>query len=139
LAARGRRAARQMGRRLAKRKAHPSLMLSSPAVRALKTARIMARKLHYPSRRIAVDAGLYACTMAELLRAVQALDKRHSRVMLFGHNPEMTGLARHFSRETPLLRTCAVARFTFKVDAWADVGPDTLAGVEFEFPKKDRK
>ena len=94
LADRGRRAARRMGRRLAKRKVHPDLMLSSPAVRALKTARIIARRLHHPRWQIVVDAALYAGAMTDLLRAVRGLQSRYARVMLFAHNPEITALAR---------------------------------------------
>jgi phosphohistidine phosphatase len=139
LAKRGRRAARRMGRRLAERKARPDLMISSPALRALKTARLMARKLQHPRRRIQVDDTLYAATLAAVLRRVRDLDERYARVMLFGHNPQIAQLVRHFSRRITPMPTCAVACFTFAADAWSDVGPQTLRHVEFDYPKKDPK
>lgn len=139
LAGRGRRAARKMGRRLAKRKVRPDLMVSSPATRALRTARIMARKLHYPPRQITVNDRLYACTFASLLRTVRTLRNRYRRVMLFGHNPQITDLARHFSGTIQRMPTGAVAGMTFDADAWADVGPDTLQRVEFDCPRKGRE
>src|SRR5437763_1654347 len=49
---RGRRDARKMGKRLAKRDVKPDLILSSPARRALKTARIIAKKLDYKRKDI---------------------------------------------------------------------------------------
>ena len=56
---RGRRDAPKMGERLAKRDVKPSLILSSPAVRALRTAEIIAKKLDY-RRKIVVNERLYA-------------------------------------------------------------------------------
>ncbi len=44
---RGLRDAPKMGERLAKRDVKPDLILSSPAVRALRTAEIIAKKLDY--------------------------------------------------------------------------------------------
>ena len=44
---RGMRDASRVGEQLAKRDANPDLILSSPAQRALTTAEIVARKLHY--------------------------------------------------------------------------------------------
>ena len=128
-----------MGRRLAERKARPDLMISSPALRALKTARLMARKLRHPRRRIQVDDTLYASTLAAVLRRVRDLDERYARVMLFGHNPQIAQLVRHFSRRITPMPTCAVACFTFEAHAWSDVGPQTLRHAEFDYPKKDPK
>ena len=48
---RGRRDAPKMGERLAKRDVKPDLILSSPAVRALRTAEIIAKKLDYRRKR----------------------------------------------------------------------------------------
>jgi bisphosphoglycerate-dependent phosphoglycerate mutase len=61
---RGRRDARKMGKRLAKRDVKPDLILSSPARRALKTARIIAKKLDYKLKDIVVDDRLYAGAVA---------------------------------------------------------------------------
>ena len=136
LAGRGRRDASDMGKRLAKRASKPDLMLASPAQRALKTAQLMARKLGYKRKHIVVDARLYACTVADLLRVVRQLDDRLKRVMLFGHNPEMTGLARRFSQEISHLPTCAVARFKFDVKSWSDIGRGSLVSVALDLPQR---
>ena len=47
---RGKRDAPKMGKRLADRDVNPDLILSSPAMRALTTAEIIAKKLDYSSR-----------------------------------------------------------------------------------------
>jgi phosphohistidine phosphatase len=52
---RGKRDAPKMGERLAKRDVKPHLILSSPATRALKTAKIIAKKLDYKLKDILAD------------------------------------------------------------------------------------
>jgi phosphohistidine phosphatase len=136
LTARGRRAARKVGRRLAKGALLPDLILASPAVRALKTARLIARRLRYPRRAIVIREGLYACTSADLLRTVQSLDDGLQRVMLIGHNPGIEAFARHLCRYIAHMPTCAVARLAFDTDSWADVGKAALLEMQFDSPKR---
>jgi phosphohistidine phosphatase len=107
-----------MGRRLAKAAVLPDLILSSPAVRAAKTARIIARRLTYPRRHIVTNSALYASTLADLLHTVQGLNDRFSRVMLVGHNPEIEALAHRLCTQITHMPTCAVARFTFDTHSW---------------------
>jgi len=76
-----------MGKRLAKRDVKPDLIVSSPAVRALTTAQLIADEIGYERRHIAVDDRLYASSAGDLLSVIRALDKKLQRVMLFGHNP----------------------------------------------------
>ena len=56
---RGRRDAPKMGKRLAKRGVKPDLILSSPALRALRTAEIIAKMLDYQRRDIVLNERLY--------------------------------------------------------------------------------
>ena len=134
LAARGRRDALRLGKRLAKRYRRPDLIVSSPAVRALTTAQLIARKLG--CRRIAVDARLYACKASDLLRVIRQLDERHQRVMLFGHNPELSALAHRFSDQIHQLPTCAAARFKFDARSWTGIGRAALLAVALDCPRR---
>ena len=88
-----------MGKRLAKRDVKPDLILSSPARRALTTAEIIAKKLDYKLKHIVVDDRLYAGAVHDLLNVIHKLGDKLERVMLFGHNPELTE-----SRASPLKR-----------------------------------
>jgi phosphohistidine phosphatase len=137
LTGRGRRAARKMGRRLARRDLLPDLILASPALRAYKTARLIARRLRYPRRDILLPEGLYACTPADLLRTVQSLDDSLQRVMLIGHNPEIEALAHRFCSQITHMPTCAVVRLAFDTDSWAKVGKAALLEMQFDRPKKN--
>lgn len=135
---RGERAARQMGRRLAKRAGRPALIISSPALRALRTARLLARRLDYSRRSIMIETCLYAHPLGDLLRIVQSLNDRYAHVMLIGHNPELTELAEHFCTAIMRMPTCAAASLTFDVASWADVNRQSLARMKFEYPKRKR-
>ena len=54
---RGKQDAPKMGRRLAKRDVKPELLLSSPALRALTTAQLIAEEVGYERNAIVVDVG----------------------------------------------------------------------------------
>jgi phosphohistidine phosphatase len=133
---RGKRDAPKMGKRLAKRDVKPDLILSSPARRALTTAEIIAKKLNYKRRDIVVDDRLYAGAVRDLLNVVHKLGDNLERVILFGHNPELTELAHRLSSEITHMPTCAVAEFTFNAKSWSHIGKPKLAKVVLDYPKK---
>ena len=133
---RGRRDAPKMGKRLAKRDVKPDLILSSPARRALTTAEIVAKKLDYKLKDIVVDDRLYAGAVHDLLNVIHKVGDKLERVMLFGHNPELTELAHRLSSEITHMPTCAVAEFTFNAMSWSNIGKAKLAKVALDYPKK---
>ena len=133
---RGKRDAPKMGKRLAKRDVKPDLILSSPAMRALTTAEIMAKKLDYKLKDIVVDDRLYAGAVDDLLNVIHKLGDKLERVMLFGHNPELTELAHRLSSEITHMPTCAVAEFTFNAKSWSKIGKANLEKVTLDYPKK---
>jgi phosphohistidine phosphatase len=133
---RGKRDAPKMGKRLAKRDVKPELILSSPAMRSLATAEIIAKKLDYKLKDIVVDDRLYGGDTDGLLNVIHRLDDELERVMLFGHNPELTELARRLSSDIVRMPTCAVVKFTFTTKSWSSVGKTKLAKVALDYPKK---
>ena len=136
LDARGKRDAPKVGKRLLKAGAKPDLILSSPAKRALTTARIIAKELGYKRKKIVVDDRLYAAEANVVLDIIQRLDKEAECVMLFGHNPELTELAHRLSSQIKRMPTCAVAQFTFGVNSWARIGKAAPATADVSYPPK---
>ena len=84
---RGKRDAPKMGKRLAKRDVKPDLILSSPAMRALTTAEIIAKKLDYKLKDIVVDDRLYGGEVEDLLNVIHKLGDKLERVMLLATTP----------------------------------------------------
>jgi phosphohistidine phosphatase len=136
LDARGKRDAPKMGKRLAKRGVRPDLIVSSPAKRALQTARIVAKELDYKLKDIVADDRAYAASAGDLLNVIHEIGGKKDRVMLFGHNPELTELAHHLSSAITHLPTCAIAEFTFNAKSWPTIGKVTLAKAALDYPKK---
>lgn len=136
LNARGKRDAPKMGKRLAKRNVKVDLILSSPACRAITTARVLADKLDYKLTDIIVDDRLYPGAVHNLLKIVHNLGNKSDRVMLVGHDPALSTLAHRLSSDITHMPTCAVAEFTFKAKLWSDVCKASLAAVALDFPKK---
>lgn len=133
---RGERDAPEMGARLARRKDRPDLIVSSPAVRALATARIIARKLDYARKDIVLIERLYGAGLDELLDVIRKADESVATLLLFGHNPGLTQLANHLGpREIPNLPTCGVLHLRFDAAIWAVVGFARGEEVLFDFPK----
>ena len=136
LADRGRIDAPTMGKRLAKRDVKPDLLVSSPALRALTTAQLMADEIGYAREKIVVDDQLYGSSADVLLALVRALDRKADRVMLFGHNPEFTELAHRLSSDIADMPTCAIAEFRFDTKKWSDVGELDPAQATLDQPQE---
>ena len=134
---RGQRDAPEMARRLRSRRLKPDLILSSPAVRALATATVMARELKVPAAHVLQDERLYLASPADLLAVVRELggDARH--LMVFGHNPGMTECANQLSAGDQIdnLPTCGVFTAQFDVVTWSDLGWHGGQDAEFDYPR----
>lgn len=136
LCRRGRRTAPALGRQLHRYGVKPDLMISSPALRALETARIIARHLTYRCKDIAVDDRLYPGDARELLEVIRELDDCLMCVMLVGHNPALSELAHRLASHITHLPTCAVVRFTFTVSSWSAVARSAVRHVTLDSPKR---
>jgi phosphohistidine phosphatase len=136
LNARGLHDAPAMGKRLAKRRVQPDLMVSSPATRAWTTAQLIAAEIGYEVKAIVVDERLYAARVENLLAFVRALDSDADSVMLFGHNPEFSELAARLSGQNVDMSTCAVAEISFDAKSWSDVGTVEAARCTLDKPHK---
>jgi phosphohistidine phosphatase len=133
---RGKQDAPRMGKRLVKRDVKPDLLISSPALRALTTAQLIAEEVGYKRKDIVVDNRLYASGPDDLLAVIRALDKKLDRVMLVGHNPQFTDLAHRLSSEIIDMPTSAVAEFDFDTKAWSDVGEVGPVKAVLDYPRK---
>ena len=105
-------------------------------MRALTTAEIIAKKLDYKRKDIVMDDRLYAVEADDLLDVIHTLGDKLERVMLFGHNPELTELAHRLSSEITHMPTCAVAEFRFDAKSWSNIGKVKPAKVALDYPKK---
>ena len=130
---RGQQDAPEMARRLRSRKLKPDLILTSPAVRAIATASIMARELRVAAERIAPDERLYLADPLAIVQVVRELGGDANHVMVLCHNPGITECANRLSAEEHIdnMPTCAVFTACFRLDDWSRL--DWASGLEAEF------
>lgn len=103
----------------------PDLILSSPAKRAYKTARIFAETLHYPIPRIMVEEELYeGISTQDFIDLLRNLPEEVQTVFVFGHNPTVyylvCNLVRLFNNDMP---TCSTVGIDFETESWKDIAP----------------
>jgi len=134
---RGKHDAPFMGKLLKEQKVTADKIISSPAVRAYTTARIIASEINYPVEKIETDKNIYEASPRELLDIIQEVPDSVNTLMLFGHNPGFTMLNNYLSgRQVDNIPTCGISKIEFDVDSWKDVNINTGRLAAFEFPKK---
>jgi phosphohistidine phosphatase len=134
---RGQQDAPEMSRRLRERGFKPDLILSSPAVRALSTASIMARELKVPAERIAQDERLYLAQAQAIFDVVRELGGDAQHVMVFAHNPGITECANRLSAGENIdnMPTCAVFSACFAVENWSMLQWGSGQDADFDYPR----
>lgn len=134
---RGLRDAPLMGQRLARSGAPPDCLVSSPALRALTTARLFAGALGIPEHAILQQPAIYEAGVPELFAVVRGLDDAYGSVALFGHNPGFTDFAHALARcSFGELPTCAVVRLELDAGSWREVQHGGGRLLNFSFPKE---
>jgi len=137
LAPRGLRDVPEMGRRLARRGLVPGLILSSTAVRAISTARAVARELGYREDRIVEEAQLYHAAPGTMLSIIGRAPADVGTLMVVGHNPGMTELANMLADvRIDHMPTAGMLCVEFDAPGWAAIEPAEARFAWFDHPKK---
>jgi phosphohistidine phosphatase len=134
---RGKQDAPLMGERLAALEQRPELLVSSPAKRASKTARLIARELKIPDEQLIFKPEIYEAEPDALLEVVRGLDDRWEHVLLVGHNPGLTDLGNLLADcGIENIPTCGVLCLDFDAEGWQSLGPKSGILVFYDYPKK---
>lgn len=104
------------------KKVSPDMIISSHAVRAFETAKLLAAKLNYPTEKIKIDENLYFLGQQAMENILLGLDDSLDEVMLVGHNPDMTNFVNLFvSKKIDYLPTTGVVCVSFDTTHWNEV------------------
>ena len=136
---RGKRDAPEMGRRIAAAGIRPSLIISSPAVRAWTTARIIADAIGYPREFLQRDKNLYLASVDGILDVIVAQDNGFNSLMLVGHNPGFTDFANYLVPGlTNNIPTAGIVCVELDTDDWSLYEKPGVQLVLYDFPKNNR-
>ena len=134
---RGKKNAPFMGKILKKENILPDLIISSPAKRAITTARKMAEEIGYPKDKIQIESRIYESSVKDLLQIINSIHNDYKRVFLFGHNPTLTDFLNYLTDAgIGNIPTCGVAQIEFPFNLWNEISRETGVLKRFEYPKK---
>jgi phosphohistidine phosphatase len=122
---RGRREAAQSARDLLQAHCVPNLLLTSAAQRTRATAALLARGLGLGEEHIRVEPVLYLASSSTLLQVLQQCPDSARTVLVVGHNPGLSELARRFdARRTQIeLQTGGVCCLELGDEPWSELVP----------------
>jgi len=134
---RGQRNALTMGKLLSGEGFSPELIISSPALRAITTAEIMAAETGYTSREILQEQRIYEANTRVLFEIIQGIPEHVGNAVLIGHNPGLENLVSQllFKEDIGDLATCATAQLRLLPDHWSGVSSDTAELIAFRYPR----
>ncbi|EDM38531.1 phosphohistidine phosphatase [Pedobacter sp. BAL39] len=125
-----------MAMRLLDKDLVPELIVSSPALRALTTARNFAQVWNKPLSQIREESAIYEANISTLLSILNKLDDKFERVALFGHNPGFTEFANYLSNSNlHNIPTCGVVLIEFPFEEWKLASLHTGSMEHFDYPK----
>ena len=128
LAPRGRKAVPKMAQWAQSNSCLPEMIVSSPAWRALETARLFAKHIRLPEQQLQTRECLYPGNGSTLLDMARASNEDTKALMLVGHNPGMDhalmmlcGLALPRTASGKLMTTATLAVIEFELESWAQL------------------
>ena len=135
---RGLRNAPEVARRLRERGQVPALAVSSPARRALATARLMATEFGIAEADIKIEPSLYEASVETWLRVIASLPANAGSVLMVGHNPTLTELANQLCHEPRIdnVPTCGVLCLDYDARSWKSVPESRPVDWSFDYPKR---
>jgi phosphohistidine phosphatase len=125
-----------MGERLKQREVEVEQLISSPALRALTTARYLADAIDYQDQDIVIQTLMYFSCIDAMLQLVQESDPEINTLMLVGHNPDMTSFLNFLcGYHTSNMPTCAIASIEFNGE-WKKITQSDGTLLDYDYPKK---
>jgi phosphohistidine phosphatase len=114
--------------------------ISSPATRAIETAKIFASYFKYSNENISTSDFLYKYfTVDRFFMFLESEYTNSNNIWIFGHNPMLSEIAYVLSKEKIIsMPKCAVISFKITTDKWIDVNKSNSKLEFFENPKQSK-
>lgn len=123
------------GRYLKEKNFSPDLIISSPALRAIKTANIIAEEVKY-KKAISPNHYIYEAYVDTLQDIVSFIHDDNNTVFLIGHNPGVSALAYMLCDLKESIPTCSTVEIDFDTNSWLTVSKENATLISYKFPKK---
>jgi|KBSSwiStaDraftv2_1062776.scaffolds.fasta_scaffold16839_1 phosphohistidine phosphatase len=127
-----------MGEFMAANGFEPEVIVSSPAVRARRTAQLAKEGANMPAE-IIYDDRIYEASPRTLQTVAASIDDRFDSAMLVGHNPGMEGFVRLLTGRSEEMPTAALAVIDLDIERWAEIDTGLGALRRLIRPKDEMK
>ena len=125
---RGQNDAPRMGKLLKDEDLIPDLIMSSTAVRAKKTAELVAKACKYKGE-ISLNQSLYGAEPADYLKVLQELSDKYKTVLVVGHSPSVEETVDVLTGSPDVIMpTCALAHISLPIQNWAKLNEQKIKG-----------
>jgi phosphohistidine phosphatase len=125
---RGQNDAPRMGKLLKDEDLIPDLIMSSTAVRAKKTAELVAKACKYKGE-ISLNKSLYGAEPADYLKILQELSDKHKTVLVVGHSPSVEETVDVLTGSPDVIMpTCTLAHISLPIQNWAELNKQKIKG-----------
>jgi phosphohistidine phosphatase len=111
-----------MGIKLKELKVQPDYVISSPAKRAITTAKGLSEGLGFPITRIDEHANTYESSAEEMLKSIRSISDDVKELMIVGHNPSVSYLVSYLTDEyLTKYSTCGCYAVELDITSWEDI------------------
>lgn len=133
---RGKRDAPFMGQLLKKKNINPDLLITSHAVRAVSTCKIILSVLDINPDKLFIDNRLYEASYGDILSVLKEVDESVSTLFVFGHNPGLTVFHNFIcDKYIDNIPTCGITEYEY-VGKWKELAANICKLISFDYPKK---
>jgi phosphohistidine phosphatase len=135
---RGQKDAPMMAERLLHRKVKIDAFVSSPAKRALSTAKYFARAFDQKEKDIMLEPTLYQAPVEHFYKVIgETLKDKWDTVAIFSHNPGITYFVNDLNvAMVDSMPTCGIFGVVADIDSWKDFEKAEKKFWMFDYPKK---
>lgn len=126
-----------MGKRLKKYAVKPDVIFCSPAKRAYKTAKELAKIIDYDKESIVIDDSLYESSYEAYLKTIHNTNDSCKSIFIVAHNPTITEVGERLSGAILTdIPSCAIVGIVFDVKSFKDICEESGQILFFDYPKK---
>jgi phosphohistidine phosphatase len=112
------------------------LIITSPAVRTLETAKLIAAGINYPIENICKEPVLYEAGLHDFLDVIYDTPDEINSLMVVGHNFTITHVANFFlGPEIEMLPTSGLVGISFDTEHWGGLASAMPKRLFVVFPK----
>lgn len=130
LAPRGIKNAKEAAHVLLKNQLVPEIILSSPATRAIETARLVCEVMSLDETLIRQEPKLYSHDAKEITRLIKDIESSAKSCLVIGHQPTLSDFINTMmQRQLENVITASLTVLEFNSGSWASVNKDSLVSA----------